>query len=113
MLPNMNTATAPRQRKAKGKKGSPRNPYTIEPGPDPVKESVVYYYEELPKLYRRTWGVEPSRTTLTNWLAGGYPIRRGGPYVAMPCWTVLRRPLSTRQALSRWITLVRKLEAEQ
>jgi len=80
--------------------------------PDPRTECVVPYYGYLGPFLRKHCGTAPSRTTLLKWITNGrgYPILRGGPYLALPMFRQMKRPMTTTEAMSRWLTSLRALE---
>ena len=75
---------------------------------------MVPYYAYVTTFLRKHYGHPPSRTTLLKWITNGrgYPLERGGPYLALPIFRRLKRPMTTTQAMSRWLTLLRQLERE-
>ncbi|KKL28610.1 hypothetical protein LCGC14_2373450 [marine sediment metagenome] len=90
---------------------SRKNPISVTPGPQPKTEQVVSYYEYVAAYFFRRFGVRPSRTTLWHYLTRGYPVQRGGPYVTMPTFTNYRYfQFTTKEAMARFVKLVRKLE---
>lgn len=88
-----------------------RKPVRV-PAPKPRSEEVVQYYEHAGDVIEQVFGRRPSRNALYKYLRGGFPVQRGGPYVLMPTYTALKRQLTTRQAMQRWVTVVRTLERE-
>lgn len=82
----------------------------VKPGPDRRREQVVGYYEHAARFCERHFGRRPSRTTLYKYLVKGFPITRGGPYVQVPVFTELKRPMTTVEAMGRFLTTVRELE---
>jgi hypothetical protein len=88
--------------------------FTVDP-PDQRTEKVESYYAYVPKLLLAQFGTSPSRTTLLKWIANGkgYPIVRGGPYLALPIFRRLKKPMTTQQAMSRWLTTLAHLEEEE
>lgn len=85
--------------------------YEVE-GPDFENEETVPYYEEAAEVFESIFGRKPSRNGLMAYLHSrpGYPIKRGGPYVAMPVRTRLKRVWTTKEAMRRWAEAVRELE---
>jgi len=75
---------------------------------------VVPYYAYVTVFLRKHYGEPPSRTTLLKWITNGrgYPLVRGGPYLALPIFRRLKRPMTTTEAMSRWLTQLRKMERE-
>jgi hypothetical protein len=88
----------------------PMKLHKVKPGPNRRKERVVGYYDHLAYVCERYFGRRPSRTTLYKYLVRGYPVARGGPYVRMPVFDSLKRPMTTAEAVARFLSLVRKLE---
>lgn len=82
----------------------------VKPEPNRRTETVVSYYEQMGKLCDRHFGGRPSRNTLLKYLKKGYPVRRGGPYVRVPVFYSVKRPMTTIQAMGRFLTTVRYLE---
>jgi len=80
--------------------------------PNLKTETRVFYYEYMASFSERHFGAVPSRSTMLNWARDGYPVARGGPYIEVPIQTVLKRPMTTKQAMSRFLTVVRKHERE-
>lgn len=86
-----------------------KHQYKVRP-PNRRTETPVPYYAYVASLLRRQWGWCPSRTTLSKWLNGeGYPIERGGPYVVLPVYRAGKKPMTTAEAMSRWLTVVRNV----
>ena len=77
---------------------------------DRKTETVQPYYAYVGRFMEKHFGRAPSRTTLQKYMKRGFPVRRGGPYVTMPMFYELKRPMTTTQSMSRFLTLVRKLE---
>jgi len=75
-------------------------------------ERIVPYYDYFVKMCQKHLGRNPSRTTLWKYLSNGYPVAKGGPYIKIPVFESLKRPTTTREAMSRFLTLVRKLEKD-
>jgi len=73
-------------------------------------ETPVYYYEYAASFCDKHFGAAPSRATLGNWAKNGYPVAKGGPYVEVPIRNVLKRPMTTKEAMSRFLTAVREAE---
>lgn len=84
--------------------------HKIEPGPRPKDEEAVYFYSFAPLFFEKHFGRAPSRTTLGKYLEHGYPIKRGGPRVMVPVYLELKRPMTTKQAMERLLTVIRSLE---
>ncbi len=82
--------------------------------PNQKTEQVEPYYRYVRGFLVKHYGAAPSRTTLLKWITNGrgYPVLRGGPYLALPVFRRLKRPMTTRQAMSRWLTRLRVLERE-
>lgn len=80
-------------------------------GPNPKREKPVPYYEHAGEVCERVFGRRPSRTTLFKYLQRGFPVKRHGPYVQMPVMWELKRPMTTREAMARFISRVQTLEA--
>lgn len=87
-----------------------RNRRLVKPPANRHTEEAVYYYPYVGEFMQKHFGRKPSRTTLGKYLKAGYPIKKGGPYVVMPTFDALHRPMATRQAMERFLTLVRLLE---
>jgi hypothetical protein len=86
--------------------------HRVEPGPDRRREHVVGYYEHASKIMERHFGRRPSRMSVYKYLSQGYPVARRGPYVEMPVFMALKRPMTTTEAMDRFVTLVRYLECQ-
>lgn len=78
--------------------------------PDPKRERAIGYYRHAGDLFERHFGRRPSRTTLYKYLVNGYPVERGGPKVRLPVYYALKRPMTTVEAMARFLTEVRHLE---
>lgn len=74
------------------------------------KESQVRYYAYAPDLFEREFGRRLSRNTLYKYVVRGFPVRKGGPYVKVPIFQSVRRTMTTREAMKRFIQRVRQLE---
>ncbi len=83
---------------------------TVKPGPDRRSEKVVGYYSYVADLFAKRFGRRPSRTTMFKYLSRGYPVARGGPYIEVPIFLELKRPMTTVQAMQRFMGAVRRLE---
>ncbi len=85
--------------------------HTVAP-PDRRTEDVEPYYAYVTKFLAKHGQGSPSRTTLLKWITNGrgYPVLRGGPYLALPIFRQLKRPMTSRQAMGRWLTALRLLE---
>lgn len=88
-----------------------RNSYSV-PCPKPHTEHVIEYYPYAGKVFERHFGVKPSRTSLWTYLKQGFPVHRGGPYVKMPVFLRFRSQMTTKEAMDRFVKLVKKLERE-
>ena len=88
--------------------------HTVDP-PNQRTEKVEPYYAYVADLLRQHFDTAPTRTTLLKWITNGrgYPVVRGGPYLALPIFRRLKKPMTTRQAMSRWLTTLRALEIEE
>lgn len=86
--------------------------YRIDQAADPEAEDVVSYYEYVPVMLQRHMGARPSRTSMHKYLERGFPVQRGGPYVRFPVFRRLKRPMTTVEAMERWLTVVRDLHDE-
>lgn len=91
----------------------PTKPHQVKPGPDKRRENVVSYYEYGADFFERHFGRRPSRNTLYKYLIRGYPIIRNGPRVRVPIFDALKRPMTTEQAMDRFLTLIRHLEKQE
>lgn len=77
---------------------------------NPKTEDVVSYYEQAAAFFLLHFNHKPSRTTLYKYLINGYPAEYGGPYVTVPYFRKLKRPYTTKQALNRMLTEIRRQE---
>lgn len=86
--------------------------YTVPPPNRRTRsvETVVPYHPYFGSLIEGLYGRRPSRTSLTNYLHEGYPVARGGPRVSVPVFTGLKRPMTTVEAMDRFVTTIRALE---
>lgn len=84
--------------------------YKVHP-PRRHQESVVFYYQYGMAFFERHFGTPSCRQSLYNYMIDGYPVAKGGPRVAMPVYMSVKRPKTTEEAMERFLTQVRKLEA--
>lgn len=83
-------------------------------GPKPNTEKVVPYYEYAPTIFKKKIGVSPSRFTISGYAnkKTGFPVKKGGPYVKVPVFKVLKRVYTTQEAMDRFFKKVIKLEGD-
>ena len=86
--------------------------HSVKPKPNTKKETVVPYYKFAPDFFKKHFGAAPSDTTLKKYVINGFPVRRHGPYVQMPIVYELKRVKTTEEAMGRFLTVVRNLEAQ-
>lgn len=98
-------------KKKKPVKRAPRKLIAVK-ACDPKTEQVVSYYEQAAAFFLLHFNHKPSRTTLYKYLTNGYPVEYGGPYVTVPHFKKLKRPYTTRQALNRMLTVIRRQERQ-
>ena len=77
---------------------------------NPGRETKVGYYDHLKQFCRLHFGRAPSRQTLHEWKTKGYPLQKGRIYVRVPAYYEVRTPMTTIQAVNRWLTMVRHLQ---
>jgi len=84
--------------------------HRIKPGPRRYQETVVNYYSYAAEFFKKNYDWEPVRYTLYKYMRDGYPIAKGGPWVAMPIYMSAKRPMTTKESMDRFLTVVRRLE---
>lgn len=107
-----NTTTSPHEVTIERRPTGKVRIYSLTGGPNRETEDVVSYYETARPFFQKNFGRAPCRTTLFKYLENGFPIRKGGPYVRIPALRELDRPITTVQAMRRFLTLVRVLQRE-
>lgn len=84
--------------------------YKTKPGPNPRTEHVEAWYDYAPAFFAEHFGRSVSRNTLGKYIRDGFPVCRHGPKVEVPVFLVIKRPMTTREAMDRFLTIVRHLE---
>ena len=85
--------------------------HEIVPKCNPKKEEVVGYYLAMGDACLEHFGKRPSRQSLWRYLEFGFAARPRGPYVLVPHFYELNRPMTTVQALGRMITAIKYLRS--
>lgn len=76
------------------------------------QETIVYYYEYAMDFFDKHFDQRPPRQTLYNYMVDGYPVDKRGTRVAMPIYMSMKRPKTSVEAMERFLTQVRHLEAK-
>lgn len=83
--------------------------HELKPGCDPKGETAVPYYQAMGDVCEKHFGRRPCRQSLWRYLEYGFPVRQHGPYVMVPIFHELNRPMTTRETMSRFVTVVKYL----
>jgi len=86
--------------------------HKVTPGPQRHEETVVGYYEYAAKFFKKHFGLKPVRYTFYMYMANGYPVAKHGPRVAVPIFKEAKRPMTTKESMERFLTIVRRLERQ-